>query len=177
MTVCERIDGILKERKVSRRKLALMAGISPSSFQTAMSRNTTISYDMLIPISRVLKVPIYELMGYSLEYDTPENRAIAEIGFDATFGKDGAANVLEWEEVPLDRVHAEQQARLENRMKQAFLSLNEVGQKVACERVEELAKIDDYKQADAAQGKNSISSPPDDKKPPEGAETPTDGNK
>ena len=116
-------------------------------------------------------------MGYSLEYDTPENRAIAEIGFDATFGKDGAANVLEWEEVPLDRVHAEQQARLENRMKQAFLSLNEVGQKVACERVEELAKIDDYKQADAAQGKNSISSPPDDKKPPEGAETPTDGNK
>lgn len=87
-------------------------------------------------------------------------------------------NSLEWEEVPLDRVHADQQAHLENRMKQAFLSLNEVGQKVACERVEELAKIDDYKQADAAQCKNNIKvHPPDDKKPPEGAETTTDGNK
>lgn len=57
-------------------------------------------------------------------------------------------NSLEWEEVPFDRVHADQQAHLESRMKQAFSALNEVGQKVACERVEELAKIGDYKRTE-----------------------------
>lgn len=166
MTVCERIDSILKERGISRRKLALSARISPSSFQTAMARNTTISYDMLIPISNVLQVPVYELMGYSLKCDTPENRAIAEADFKAAFGKSKAELVS----VPFEQVYAEQQAYLEGRMKQAFSALNETGQKVACERVEELSKIDDYRRKEAVSY-----SPPDDKKPSEGQETPSDG--
>lgn len=177
MTVCERIDSILKDRGISRRKLALSAGISPSSFQTAMARNTTISYDMLIPISNVLQVPVYELMGYSLKYDTPENRAIAEAGFKAAFGKGGVADVSEWVPVPFEQVYAEQQTYLEGRMKQAFSALNETGQKVACERVEELSKIDDYRRTDAVQSEGSIVSPPNGKKPSEGQETPSDGNK
>ena len=148
MTTCERIDSILKERGISRRKLALAAGISPSSFQTAMARNTTISYDMLIPISKVLQIPVYELMGYSLKNDTPENRAIAEAGFQAAFSKGGAADISEWVPVSFEQVHAEQQAFLESRMKKAFSALNETGQTVACERVEELTEIPKYQRTE-----------------------------
>lgn len=88
-------------------------------------------------------------------------------------------NSLEWEEVPFDRVHADQQAHLESRMKQAFSALNEVGQKVACERVEELAKIGDYKRTEPPETLSADGEYTDTiqkEKPSEGVETPTDGN-
>lgn len=84
-------------------------------------------------------------------------------------------NSSEWEEVPFDLVHADQQAHLENRMKQAFSALNEVGQKVACERVEELAKIDDYKRTEPPETLSATDTTQKEK-PSEGVETPTDGN-
>lgn len=46
---------------MSRRKLAEMAGISPSSLQSAMTRNTGLSLDMLLPISDALGVPVESL--------------------------------------------------------------------------------------------------------------------
>lgn len=58
-----------------------------------------------------------------------------------------------------------------------FSKLNKTGQKVACERVEELSKIDDYRRTDAAQSEGGVVSPPNDKKPSERQETPSDGNK
>lgn len=61
MTVCERIDEILRQREMSRRQLAITAGIAPSSFQSAMQRNGTLSLDMLFPISDVLNVSILYL--------------------------------------------------------------------------------------------------------------------
>ena len=68
MTVCEYIDSILKERGMSRRKLAISAGISPSSLQSAFERNKNLSYDMLLPILEVLKIEKYDELtkfGYS----------------------------------------------------------------------------------------------------------------
>ena len=63
-TVCERIDRLIKERTLSRRRLALQAGISPSSFQSAMQRNNGLSLDMLIPISQALNVdPVWLRTG------------------------------------------------------------------------------------------------------------------
>ena len=56
MTVCERIDEELKKRGLSRRQLAIKAGIAPSSFQSAMQRNKDISLDMLFKISDVLEI-------------------------------------------------------------------------------------------------------------------------
>ncbi len=56
MTVCERIDAVLKERGISRRKAAIMAGISPSTFQSAMQKNGNMSVNMLVPIAKVLHV-------------------------------------------------------------------------------------------------------------------------
>lgn len=63
MTQCEYLDILIKERNLSRRKLALAAGISPSSFQSAMQRNTTISLDMLFPISDILNVPVETIIN------------------------------------------------------------------------------------------------------------------
>lgn len=70
--------------------------------------------------------------------------------------------------------HADQQAHLENRMKQAFSALNEVGQKVACERVEELAKIDDYKRTEPPETLSATDTTQKEK-PSEGEKKPNDG--
>ena len=60
-------------------------------------------------------------------------------------------------------------------MKQAFSALNEVGQKVACERVEELAKIDDYKRTEPPETLSDTDTTQKGR-PSEGVETPTGGN-
>ena len=57
MTICEYIDSVLKEKGISRRKLAISAGISPSSLQSAFERNSKLSLDMLLPIMEVLNLP------------------------------------------------------------------------------------------------------------------------
>ena len=124
MTVCERIDKLIKEQGISRRKLALMAGISPSSLQSAMARNTTISYDMLIPISNALNIPAEILAGKTPNLDSVQEQAITGSGKPE---------------------YSDRKEDLQNRMQEAFSALNQIGQKVACERVEELAKIGDYK--------------------------------
>lgn len=63
MTSAERIDAILKERGMSRRQLALKAKIPPSSLQSAIERNKTISLEMQEKIAGALEVHVYELLG------------------------------------------------------------------------------------------------------------------
>lgn len=58
MTVCERIDMLLQQKNMSRRQLAIKAGIAPSSLQSAMQRNKGLSLDMLFPVSEVLGVDV-----------------------------------------------------------------------------------------------------------------------
>ena len=68
MNVCERIDKILLDRGMSRRKLALNAGIPPTTFQSAMARGTNLSLDMLQKIADALGVDVnYLLNGQTLE--------------------------------------------------------------------------------------------------------------
>ena len=55
MTTAERIDAILKEKKISRRKAAIMANIPPSSFQSAMERGGNMSVSMLQAIANALQ--------------------------------------------------------------------------------------------------------------------------
>lgn len=144
-----------KKSGMTQNELAEKLGINRATLSKYENGQIDPTVSQLMKISEILGIPPYELMGYSLKCDTPENRAIAEAGFKAAFGKSKAELVS----VPFEQVYAEQQAYLEGRMKQAFSALNETGQKVACERVEELSKIDDYRRKD---------SPPDDKKPSEG---------
>lgn len=64
MNVYERIDSILKERHMSRRKLAELAGIPPTSLQSAFSREVDdISALMLRKIAAILGVTTDYLLG------------------------------------------------------------------------------------------------------------------
>lgn len=134
--------------------------------------------ETLQKISNVLNVPLYELMGYSLKHDTEANRAGAAAGFNATFGKNGAANVVEWENVPFEQAAADQ---LKSRMQQAFSALNDRGQTVACERVEELGKIEDYQRTpppvltERPETQGGDVDTPKQKEPSEGPCSPPDG--
>ena len=56
--VCGEIDKILSERKMSRRKLALKAGIPPSTLQSALARKNTLSIEMMQKIADALEIPI-----------------------------------------------------------------------------------------------------------------------
>lgn len=72
MTIAERIDDLLKKCNISRRQLAIKAGIPPSTFQSAMQRNGNMSVDMLKKVAHALDIPWYEL--YS---DSPEEQGRA----------------------------------------------------------------------------------------------------
>ncbi len=63
MTVLERIDAEIKKRGLSRQKLAIKAGIPPSTFQSAMERNNGWNYNMLAQLSTALDMSLSELVG------------------------------------------------------------------------------------------------------------------
>jgi len=78
MNVYNRIDAILKDRKLSRRKLAIMAGIPPTSLQSAFSRNVDdISSGMLQKISKALECSADDLLGV-------DTQVHIEMSFDAS---------------------------------------------------------------------------------------------
>ena len=123
MTTCERVDAILQKRGISRRKLAIMAHLPPSSLQSALSRNRSLSLDMLIPISEVLEVSVeYLYFGYERDEVPPEEyirdgeRGLLEPGKETTYRK----------------------------IMSGINCLNEVGQKKVLERIEELLELPKY---------------------------------
>lgn len=125
MTVCKRIDTILKERGMSRRKLALMAGIAPSSFQSAMARNRSLSLDMLIPISDVLGVSVEYLntgATTSPQYTDDELLVMYNSNFATPQKEDIYTKLLSM--IP---------------------KLNELGLQKVVERVEELLELPKYR--------------------------------
>lgn len=153
MTTGENIGRLAREKGINLHKLSDKANIPYTTLYSIVKRKSDkIDMETLKKIALALDLHPVEIMGDSsasmvlygmelLERSAPE-------AFKATFGNGGAANVPEWEEVPVEEVCADQQAFLDSRMKKAFSALNETGQTVACERVEELAKIDDYKRTE-----------------------------
>lgn len=125
MTVCERIDEILNSRRISRRKLAIKAGIAPSSFQSAMARNRSLSFDMLIPIADVL--------GVSVEYlDTG-------IEPEPTYTND------ELQLIYNSQVSSSQDLATYDKLYHLLPKLNNLGQQKAIERIEELLEVPKYR--------------------------------
>ena len=57
------IDAILQHKNMSRRQLAKVASIPPSSLQSAMERGKNISADMLQKIANALQVPVELLIN------------------------------------------------------------------------------------------------------------------
>lgn len=66
MDMYDRIDELLKEKNISRRKLAIMAGVPPTTLQSAFSRKTVnLSHDTIKKIADALGVPVADLAGWS----------------------------------------------------------------------------------------------------------------
>lgn len=71
MTIFDRIDIWLTANKVSRRQLAIAAGLPPTSLQSVLTRRKTLSHDMLDALSSA--------MGVSADYllrGAPSNSSI-----------------------------------------------------------------------------------------------------
>lgn len=174
----ENIKKARKQSGLTQKQLASKLECAEVSIRQYESNRREPSYETLQKISNVLNVPLYELMGYSLKHDTEANRAGAAAGFNATFGQNGAANVAEWEKVPFEQAAADQ---LKSRMQQAFSALNDRGQTVACERVEELGKIEDYQRTpppvltERPETQGGDADTPKQKEPSEGPCSPPDG--
>ena len=120
MTPCERIDSILKERGMSRRKLAIQAGVPMSTLQCALARNGNLSLDLLLPISDELGVSVQYLSGADeLPQMTPEE--LQE----------------QWDMMPTDE-----------KIRILLDGLNEKGKKKVLERLEELAELPKYQKGE-----------------------------
>lgn len=63
MTPVERIDGILKQKGMSRRAFARSIGMAPSTFQTAMEKGGNFSLENAAKIAIALDIPIYQLIS------------------------------------------------------------------------------------------------------------------
>lgn len=73
MDMYDRIDELLKEKNISRRKLAIMAGVPPTTLQSAFSRKTVnLSHDTIKKIADALGVPVADLAGWSYPYNVDQ---------------------------------------------------------------------------------------------------------
>ena len=126
LDISDRIDKLLKERGISRRKLAILAEVPPSSFQSAMERGGNMTTEMLQKIAHALGVSAGYLMGWE-ELDSN------------TWGKEASDEAYIKLAENIEKFHG-----AKAKMNTAFDRLNEAGQQKAVERVEELAEIPKY---------------------------------
>lgn len=71
MTPTERIDTLLNSRGMSRRQLAIAAGIPPSSLQAAMARGRNLTVEVLLSVAKTLDVSPSYLLGEESELLSP----------------------------------------------------------------------------------------------------------
>lgn len=117
MTPCERIDALLRDRGMSRRKLAIQAGVPMSTLQCALARNGNLSLDILLPISDALGVSVQYLAGA----DEPPEMSVDELQ-------------ARWDNLSVD-----------DKIRIFLNELNESGKKKVLDRLEELAELPRYK--------------------------------
>ena len=121
MEIYDNIDRELEKRRMSRRKLALSIGVPPSTFQSMMERKRGMTIELLKKISAALNVDFYSLADF-------------DMASDALF----------------DDIKAHRNATKEEQLLQHFRTLNDNGQTVAVERVQELTQIPAYQRAQSA---------------------------
>lgn len=128
MSETERIDALLKERGMSRRRLAKKANIPPSTLQSAMERGKNISVEMLSQIADALDVSLFFLTYGRNASKDDVNEYLKDVKASAE-GESARKRVLGKIEIALD-------------------VLNDEGQRVAIERVEELTEIPKYQKTE-----------------------------
>lgn len=154
MTTVERIDAILKNRKISRRQLAISAQIPPSSLQSAMERNKPLSFEMQEKISSALNVSVYEVLG-------DDERALfmkAEAGTISEYFKQG------YKFTDDERV-----------LVRLFHSMKEIGQQRGIETMWELSQVPRYRAEPAPQSPPAPQEDTDTTPPSDAPETPSEG--
>jgi|GEM_PF-6013312 len=70
MDILKRLDEILKSCGMGRRELALLSGISPSTLQTAFTRQGAISVSNLLKICDTLDLSPNDLLGVTIKGST-----------------------------------------------------------------------------------------------------------
>ena len=136
MEIYDNIDRELEKRRMSRRKLALSIGVPPSTFQSMMERKRGMTIELLKKISAALNVDFYSLADF-------------DMASDALF----------------EEINAYRKATKDEQLLQHFRTLNDNGQTVAVERVQELTQIPAYQRP--AEPTQDAPSAPDDKEPAE----------
>lgn len=136
MSVADRVDSILQERGLSRRQLAIKAGIPPSSLQSAMERGHNITLDMLQKIASALGVSVAVLL------DVKPARAV-----DPNKTPEDKEKRLGMREGALSNAPRAEDVEAQNKadMLEAMDKLNIPGQQEAVKRVQEMADIERYK--------------------------------
>lgn len=146
-----RIDQLLNKKNMSRRQLAKIIGVPPTTLQSAFEKNSNLSIDRLSKIAKALDVEPGDILGPSWGMT---------IALD-TLNK-GQKNG--WKEI--DIFQALEPEQLEKRMEEAYYSLSDEGKRVAVERVEELAQLPQYQKKHPA-GDSTQSAGAGDEKDPE----------
>lgn len=82
MSIYEKIDADLENRGMSRRQLALKAGIAPSTLQSTMERGRNMTFEMLLKIAAALDRPIsYFADEVDLPYCYRDDEPVTEEAF------------------------------------------------------------------------------------------------
>ena len=160
----DRLDAILKSKKISRRKLAIAVGIPESTMSTAFMRRSGLSSDDVLKIAKYLKVKPYYLEGWSAKIGDEEliyhddaadyitvrnvmimkgNQEIGEITVSPDTTEEEALEEYLMLETQVDQYDPNIQ-----RIIQAYERLNSSGQLEAVKRIEELTEIPRYTKSD-----------------------------
>lgn len=155
-----RIDQLLNKKNMSRRQLAKMIGVPPTTLQSAFEKNSNLSVDRLSKIAKALGVEPSDILGSNWGMVFPLNPPVRD--------QDNPWKQIELFcdtiEHPLEPEQLEKQ--LEKRLEKAYCSLSYEGRRVAVERVEELAQLPQYQEKHPA-GDSTQSAGTGDEKDPE----------
>ena len=128
----ELLDDLLVARGISRRKLALAAGIPPSTLQSAIEKEAqSFSIENMKKIAKVLDVPWWLFANYDVLTDEGIE---VEPGLLATDSK--TVEIYQ---------NKERYSALEKSLLDGFHLLNNAGQAEAVKRVQELGEIPRYR--------------------------------
>lgn len=130
MDIYDKIDRILEQKNLSRRKLAIIAKIPPTTLQSAFSRKTeNLPFDTIKRIAEVLEVTPFDLIGASY--------------WDITIGKEELEKMHN--DLNLIELVEKQHGKIASDAIGLFIELNLKGQEKALEYISDLYDQSKYK--------------------------------
>lgn len=163
-TIAQQIDAELQKRGMSRRKLAELAGIPPSTLQSALSRDTGLSSDMINTIAAVLGVPFYTLFYAEGTETAVLMQDLQDLSVDIAMLFSIIRGLIKADLIPAENVATVQamlpdEAAIKERLErlielaravdsgdELLAGLNDLGKEEALKRIEELTMIPKYQQ-------------------------------